>query len=56
MYAAGEAKKMVKPAGEWNTSKIIFTPEKAEYFLNGQKTVEFVPWSEDWKDRKSKGK
>ncbi|GLR17040.1 3-keto-disaccharide hydrolase [Portibacter lacus] len=56
MYSADESIKKVKPAGEWNTTRIIFTPEKATYFLNGQKTVEFVPWSEDWQERKMKGK
>lgn len=56
MYPADEAQKIVKPAGEWNTSKIIFTPEKAEYWLNGKKVVSFVPWSEDWKRRKNNSK
>ncbi|MEZ4946083.1 MAG: DUF1080 domain-containing protein [Cyclobacteriaceae bacterium] len=48
--------KIVKPAGEWNESRIRFTPEKVEYWLNGVKTVEFVPWSEDWEKRKMAGK
>ncbi len=56
MYAPDESKKDIKPAGEWNTSRIRFTPERAEYWLNGEKTVSFVPWSEDWKERKSNGK
>ena len=46
----------VKNAGEWNTSRIVFTNDKVSYYLNGKKTVEFVPWSEDWKIRKEKGK
>ncbi|WP_186758481.1 3-keto-disaccharide hydrolase [Echinicola salinicaeni] len=46
----------VKPAGEWNTTRIVFTEDKAEYFLNGKKTVSFDPWSDDWKQRKSEGK
>jgi hypothetical protein len=56
MYAADTTQKIVKPAGEWNTSKIIFTPEKVEHWLNGKKIVEFVPWSEDWYERKAAGK
>lgn len=56
MYAADDASKIVKPAGEWNSSRIIFTTEKVEYYLNGKKTVEFVPWSDDWEKRKSTGK
>jgi len=55
MYPA-PADKPIKPAGEWNTSRIIFTPKKATYFLNGKKTVEFVPWSEDWHNRRKAGK
>ncbi|MBO6495787.1 MAG: DUF1080 domain-containing protein [Roseivirga sp.] len=56
MYPADTTQKIVKPAGEWNTSKIIFTPEKVEHWLNGKKIVEFVPWSEDWYERKAVGK
>lgn len=56
MYAPDESTKVIKPAGEWNTSRIRFTPELTEYWLNGKKTVSFVPWSEDWKERKAKGK
>lgn len=56
MYPADTTQKIVKPAGEWNTSKIIFTPEKVEHWLNGKKIVEFVPWSDDWYARKAAGK
>ena len=56
MYPADTTQKIVKPASEWNTSKIIFTPEKVEHWLNGKKIVEFVPWSEDWYERKAAGK
>ncbi|MDN3205170.1 3-keto-disaccharide hydrolase [Algoriphagus sediminis] len=47
---------VVKPAGEWNTSRIVFTNEGASYWLNGKKTVEFVPYSEDWTTRRNSGK
>jgi hypothetical protein len=56
MYPADESQKLLNPAGEWNNSKIIFKPEKVEYWLNGKKVVSFVPWSEDWYERKSVGK
>lgn len=46
----------VKPAGEWNSSRIIFTEEKVSYWLNDIETVSFVPWSKDWKTRKGAGK
>jgi hypothetical protein len=41
---------------DWNSSEIIFTPEKVEYWLNGKKVVEFVPWSADWNARRIDGK
>lgn len=56
MYPADSTKDVVKPANEWNTTRIIFTEEKAEYWLNGEKVVEFVPWSEDWTARRNSGK
>ncbi len=55
MYVPDESKKIVKPAGEWNSSKIIFTTEKVEHWLNGNLILSFVPWSEDWYERKNKG-
>lgn len=48
--------KEIKKAGEWNSSRIRFTNEKVTYWLNGNKTVEFVPWTQDWENRKAKGK
>jgi len=56
MYPADNAKKKLNPVGEWNSSKIIFTLEKVEHWLNGQMVVSFVPWSEDWHAHKAKGK
>ena len=41
---------------DWNSSEILFTPEKVEYWLNGKVVVEFVPWSEDWYERRNSGK
>ncbi|KEO72332.1 glycosyl hydrolase [Anditalea andensis] len=46
----------MKPAGLWNNARIIFSENKVEYYLNGKKTVEFQPWSEDWRQRKEEGK
>ena len=56
MYAADNNNKIVKPAGEWNTSRIVFTEEKAEHWLNGKMIVSFLPWSEDWNERRNSGK
>ncbi len=52
----GDVEGVVKPSGEWNVSKIRFTNEKAEYWLNGKKTLEFIPYSEDWETRRNSGK
>ncbi|TMM56965.1 DUF1080 domain-containing protein [Maribacter algarum] len=56
MYLPDESQKIVKPAMKWNTSRIIFTPEKVEHWLNGKKLLEFEPWTEDWEKRKNEGK
>lgn len=56
MYPPDLSQKITKPAGEWNTSRIRFTPELTEYWHNGKKVVSFVPWSDDWNERKNKGK
>ena len=56
MYYAEPEGKILHPAGEWNTTRIIFTPEKVEHWLNGKLAVSFVPWSEDWHKKKNSGK
>lgn len=55
MYTA-PADKALKPAGEWNTARIIVTAKKVEYWLNGKMTVSFVPGSDDWWKRRNSGK
>jgi len=55
MYTPAEDKEL-NPAGEWNSTTIRFTPEKVTYYLNGKVMLEFVPWSEDWYERKNDGK
>lgn len=56
MYTADKEKKIVKPAGEWNTSRIVFTEDNAEYWLNGEMVIQFDPWSEEWEKLKTEGK
>jgi len=56
MYPADPKKKKVKKSGEWNSSRIIFQKMNVEYWLNGEKVVQFVPWSKDWYARKNAGK
>lgn len=56
MYTADQSKKTLNPAGEWNTSKIVFTPQKVEHWLNDKIVLSYVPWSEDWKQKKANSK
>ena len=48
--------KSLNPAGEWNSSRIIYTKEKAEHWLNGRLLLSFVPYSEDWYSKRNSGK
>lgn len=43
-------------ARDWNSSRILFTPEKVEHWLNGEKVLEFVPWDEAWHKKRNSGK
>ena len=54
MYLPNENKKV--NLREWNSSMIKFTEAKTEYWLNGKKVLEFVPWSDDWNERRNSGK
>ena len=56
MYIADPAKTNLKPAGEWNNSKIVFDNGHVEHWLNGEKVVEFEAWTDDWFERKNSGK
>jgi hypothetical protein len=39
---------VVKPAGEWNTARILVRGAHVEHWLNGTKTAEYELWSPDW--------
>lgn len=56
MYIPDRAKMKVNPAGKWNNSKIVFDNGHVEYWMNGEKTLEFEAWSDDWHTRKNSGK
>lgn len=56
MYTTDTSKLIIKPAGEWNSSKIIFDNGHVEHWLNGEKVVEFEAWTDDWFARKHSGK
>ena len=39
---------IVKPAGEWNSTRIVVNGAYVEHWLNGQKVVQYALWSPDW--------
>ena len=53
MYSPDEKIKKLKPAGEWNSTKIKYTAEKVEHWLNNELILSFVPYSTDWFERKN---
>lgn len=46
----------IKPAGEWNTMRIVVNDTKIEHWLNGKKIVDADTNSEDWAKRFAKSK
>ena len=50
------AGKVLKPVGEWNTTKIRVTDKQVTYWLNGQVTAQFEPSGDDWTKRRNSGK
>ena len=56
MYTCDPEKKIVKKAGAWNNSRIVFDNGHVEHWLNGEKVLEFEAWSDDWFERRSGGK
>jgi len=56
MYSPDTLEKKLNPIGEWNSSRIVFTPKRVDHWLNGRKVLSFIPWSEDWYERRNSGK
>jgi hypothetical protein len=46
LYAAPAG--IVKPAGQWNSTRVIARGAHVEHWLNGQKVVQYELWSPDW--------
>ncbi len=56
-YAMHPARhKQLRPAGEWNTARILKDGSHVEHWLNGVKVVEYELWTEDWEARVRAGK
>jgi hypothetical protein len=39
---------VVKPAGEWNSTRVLVKGAHVEHWLNGTKLLEYELWSPDW--------
>src|SRR5690606_31168461 len=37
-----------KPAGEWNSSKIVVNNGKVTHYQNGEAVVEYQLWTQEW--------
>ena len=40
----------VKPAGEWNTTRLVVENGQVAHYLNGEKVVEYELWTPEWKE------
>ena len=40
---------IVKPAGQWNTARLVVRGPHVEHWLNGVKVVEYELWTPEWK-------
>lgn len=47
---------VVRPAGEWNSVRLIVNGNHVEHWLNGRKIVEYELGSDDWKQRVANSK
>lgn len=56
LYKPAEDADATRPAGQWNTLRILITPEKCATYMNGAKYYEFVKGSKDWDERVGKSK
>ena len=56
MHEVDLSKKQLNPAGQWNSSKILYTEKKVQHWLNGKLLLEFVPYSKEWYLKRDSGK
>lgn len=47
---------VVRPAGEWNSARLLVNGTHVEHWLNGRKIVEYELGSDDWKQRVASSK
>ena len=56
MHVPDTTQKVLYPPGKWNSSRIIFTSNNVEHWLNDKKVLSFIPWSEQWYEKRNSGK
>jgi hypothetical protein len=56
MQPPDEKAKMLKPVGEWNSTRIVVKDAHVEHWLNGRKILEFERWTPAWKALRDAGK
>jgi hypothetical protein len=47
---------VVRPAGQWNSARVLVNGNHVEHWLNGQKLIEYELGSAEWKERVAKSK
>ena len=56
MHAPDPAQKVLKPVGEWNTTRLVVRGAHVEHWLNGKKVLEFARWTPEWNTLRDSGK
>ena len=56
MHVPDTTQKVLYPPGKWNSSRIIFTSNNVEHWLNDKKVLSFIPWTEQWYEKRNSGK
>jgi hypothetical protein len=56
MHVPDTTQKVLYPPGQWNSSRIIFTSNNVEHWLNDKKVLSFIPWTEEWYEKRNSGK
>jgi hypothetical protein len=56
MHSADKTKKHLKPVGEFNQSRIRVEDGRVTHWLNGEKIVEYVLWTDEWYRLAKEGK
>ena len=56
MHVPDTTQKVLYPPVQWNSSRIIFTSNNVEHWLNDKKVLSFIPWTEEWYEKRNSGK